>query len=97
MVFTSPIFLFTFLPLVLFIRCLIKKEYRNLLLFIASSFFYFYGEQQMLLLMYAVIFINFVTALAIDSATIKNQRIKPVQRKTIMGVYCNMCWLALVF
>ena len=66
MVFTSPVFLFLFLPLVLGIYYLLRKEFRNVFLFIASSFFYFYGEQKMLLLMYFVILLNYAAALLLD-------------------------------
>lgn len=66
MVFTSPVFLFLFLPFTLIMYFLIKKEYRNAFLFIMSSLFYYYGEQKMLWLMYFVILINYATSLFID-------------------------------
>lgn len=64
MVFTTPIFLFLFLPFTLGMYFLMKKRYRNAFLFIMSSAFYFFGEQKMLFLMYGVILLNYFTALA---------------------------------
>ncbi len=63
MLFTSPIFLFLFLPLTIIGHFLIRDEYKNAFLFVASSIFYFYGEQSMLLLMYGVITVNYLSAL----------------------------------
>lgn len=98
MVFTSPFFLFAFLPIVLGFHFLIRKEYRNIFLFIASSAFYFYGEQKMLLLMYFVIFLNWATALGINYLSNNITRFKPIYNKFIMGgVYFNMYRSALVF
>ena len=65
MVFSSTVFLFLFLPFVLMIYFVIRKEFRNAFLFLASSFFYWYGEQKMLLLMYFVILLNYGISLLI--------------------------------
>lgn len=65
MVFTSPVFLFLFLPFVLGMYFLLRKAYRNAFLLIVSSVFYFYGEQKMLFLMYFVILVNYLTGLAL--------------------------------
>lgn len=65
MVFSSTVFLFLFLPSVLMIYFVIRKEFRNAFLFLASSFFYWYGEQKMLLLMYFVILLNYGISLLI--------------------------------
>lgn len=64
MLFTSPPFIFLFLPLTLSLYFLMQKRYRNAFLFIMSSAFYFFGEQKMLFLMYGVILLNYFTALA---------------------------------
>lgn len=65
MVFSSTVFLFLFLPFVLMVYFVIRKEFRNAFLFLASSFFYWYGEQKMLLLMYFVILLNYGIGLLI--------------------------------
>lgn len=66
MIFTSPPFIFLFLPLTLFLYFIMQKRYRNAFLFMMSSAFYFFGEQKMLFLMYGVILLNYCTALAFD-------------------------------
>ena len=66
MVFTSPVFLFLFLPVTIGIYYCLKQSFRNWFLLIMSSLFYFYGEQKMLFLMYGVILVNYLTALLLD-------------------------------
>lgn len=63
LVFTSPVFLFLFLPIVVILYFLMQKRYRNYFLLVASSVFYFYGEQRLILIMYGVILLNYITAL----------------------------------
>lgn len=63
MVFTTPVFLFLFLPFTLGMYFLMQKRFRNAFLFLMSSAFYFFGEQKMLFLMYSVILLNYCTAL----------------------------------
>ena len=63
MVFTTPVFLFLFLPFTLGLYFLMQKRYRNAFLLVMSSAFYFFGEQRMLFLMYGVILLNYCIAL----------------------------------
>lgn len=63
MVFTTPVFLFLFLPFTLGMYFLMQKRFRNAFLLIMSSIFYYFGEQNMLFLMYGVILLNYCTAL----------------------------------
>lgn len=65
MVFSSLIFTFFFLPLVLFLYFLAKDKYRNYVLLAASLLFYTYGEPKFVFVMAASICINYVVALAI--------------------------------
>lgn len=51
MVFSSILFLFFFLPLVLIIYFLFPKKYRNLILFLSSLFFYSWGEPKYIWIM----------------------------------------------
>jgi len=70
MVFSSTVFLFVFLPLVLILYRFIPKGkilYQNIFLFLVSSFFYYYGEQDKILLMYFVILLNYLTARVVYS------------------------------
>lgn len=74
MLFTSPIFLFIFLPLVIGVYHFLPQKIfiRNIFLLIASSFFYYYGEQQKILIMYFVILLNWGIALYVDSGTLED-------------------------
>ncbi len=65
MVFSSTIFLFIFLPLVLSINFLLKKNYRNVFLLIASLLFYAWGEGLLVLLMLSSISINYISGIGI--------------------------------
>ena len=65
MVFSSSIFLFCFLPLVLLIYYLLKVEYRNLFLLCASLFFYAWGEPRFVFVIILSILINYIFGLAI--------------------------------
>jgi D-alanyl-lipoteichoic acid acyltransferase DltB (MBOAT superfamily) len=67
MLFTSNIFLFLFLPIVLIgYYALYRRKARNLFLFLASLFFYAWGETKFVFIMLAVIALNYRVALAID-------------------------------
>ena len=63
MVFTTPVFLFLFLPFTLGLYFLMQKRYRNAFLLVMSSAFYFFGEQRMLFLMYGVVLLNYCITL----------------------------------
>lgn len=74
MVFSSAVFLFLFLPVVLIINFFIprsKVKLQNLFLFLVSSFFYFYSEQKNILLLYFVIFLNYACGLLVYSGCTK--------------------------
>ena len=68
MVFSSAIFLFYFLPVVLIIYFLFRKQIvmQNFILFAASLIFYFWGEKQYTVLVLASILFNYIMGLAID-------------------------------
>lgn len=66
MVFSSTVFLFIFLPLVLIINFLLKQEYRNFFLLLASLVFYAWGEGILVLLMLFSIGTNYVAGLGIS-------------------------------
>jgi alginate O-acetyltransferase complex protein AlgI len=72
MVFSSPIFLFLFLPIVLGLYFFIRKELRNFLLLLASLFFYAWGEKELVLLMIVSIFCNYFLGILIDKTRGKN-------------------------
>ncbi len=65
MVFSSTVFLFIFLPLVLILNFLLKQEYRNFFLLLASLGFYAWGEGILVVLMLFSISINFISGIGI--------------------------------
>jgi len=66
MVFSSPVFLFLFLPIVLGVYFLLPKALWNLWLLVASLFFYAWGERLFTLVMAASICMNYVFGLLIE-------------------------------
>lgn len=60
MVFSSAIFIFLFLPIVLFLNLFLKGKGSNVLLLVASLFFYAWGEPRFVLVMLLSILINWI-------------------------------------
>lgn len=91
MVFSSTVFLFIFLPLVLLGNFLLKYRYRNFFLLVASLIFYAWGEGILVLLMLASIAINYSSGLGI-SIFLNRQK---VLAKTLLafGISCNLTLL----
>ena len=67
MVFSSAIFLFLFLPLVLLGHWLAGRRFRNFVLLFASLIFYAWGEGVYVLVMLGSIAMNYLFGLALDS------------------------------
>ena len=59
MVFSTPLFLFYYLPLVLLVYYLTPLRFRNLVLLVASLFFYYWGEQAYTIIMLLSIVIDY--------------------------------------
>ncbi|WP_424004043.1 MBOAT family O-acyltransferase [Maribacter sp. IgM3_T14_3] len=91
MVFSSTVFLFIFLPLVLIINFLLKKEYRNIFLLLASLLFYAWGEGLLVLLMLFSISINYISGLGIAYFLERNTRLT----KLVLGaaIFGNLALL----
>lgn len=66
MLFSSMTFVGLFLPIVLFLYLITKKELHNFVLLTASIIFYAWGEPKYLAIMLLTIIINYFGALAID-------------------------------
>jgi alginate O-acetyltransferase complex protein AlgI len=66
MVFSSPIFLFLFLPVVLGLYFISPGKLKNLFLLVASIFFYAWGEVFFVGVMLASIIINYLAAILIN-------------------------------
>ena len=65
MIFSSLIFLFMFLPLVLLLYYATPKRFRNVTLFIVDLVFYSWGEPMLVLLMLVSILINYIAGILI--------------------------------
>ncbi len=66
MVFSSAIFLFGFLPLLLGLYFLAKDNYRNYILLIFSLIFYGFGGPKLLVMMIAIVMIDYIAAILLD-------------------------------
>ena len=102
MVFSSAVFVFGFMPLLLFLYFLAEPKYRNYILLIFSLIFYGWGGVNYLLLMLAVVMSDYVFAIAI--AQIKTQKIRKLfvvfSAKMILKLrrsYCRSVYRSLRF
>lgn len=68
-------FLFVFMPVVMAIYFLAKKEIRNYILLIASIVFYAWGEPRYLAIMIITILVNYIGALCLDKYQNPRQRL----------------------
>ena len=66
MVFSSSLFLFGFLPAVLFLYFFAHQRYRNFILLLASLLFYAWGEPKNVLIMLASILVNYVFGIILE-------------------------------
>ena len=65
MVFSSPVFLFIYLPIVLVVYYLVPSRFRNIWLFAVNLVFYGWGEPVYLFLMLGSVLINYLAGLLI--------------------------------
>ena len=65
MIFSSPIFLLLFLPVVFLVNRFLKTKWSNIFLLLASLFFYAWGEPVFVLLMISSILVNWFCGLRI--------------------------------
>jgi len=89
MVFSSSIFLFFFLPLVIIGYQLLKENYRIYFLMLASLFFYAWGEPKYVLIMLLSIIINYTFGLFIHSS-ISAQKKLLAKVLLFLSVACNL-------
>ncbi|MBW7936405.1 MAG: MBOAT family protein, partial [Flavobacteriales bacterium] len=85
MVFSSPIFVFAFLPLVLIVYYLSARPFRNVILLVFSLLFYAWGESERLAVMLLSISLNYVAAILIDKITGQTSR----KAWLVMGMIAN--------
>ena len=89
MVFSSSIFLFFFLPLVIFGYYLLKENYRIYFLMLASLFFYAWGEPKYVLVMLLSIVINYTFGRFIHTSISAQKKIL-AKVLLILSVACNL-------
>jgi alginate O-acetyltransferase complex protein AlgI len=85
MLFSSLIFLFVFLPMVLFIYYCAPKKLKNLVLLIFSLFFYGYGEPKSLFVMLFSIIMNYIFGLLVDRYRSSKSKAYTVLTLTAIG------------
>lgn len=90
MVFSSTVFLFIFLPLVLAGYYLLDKRFRNIFLLIMSLLFYAWGEPRFVFVMIGSIILNYIYALLVNKF-----RDKKVLAKVI--IFCMIISNIMIF
>lgn len=83
MIFSSTLFLFMFLPIVIAIYFLINDKIKNGWLLIASLFFYSWGEPKYLFLMLFSILFNYILGIVIEAFKKKDDKISS---KVFLGI-----------
>ena len=66
MVFSSPIFLFAFLPLALALYFVVPKRMRNVVLLVESLIFYIWGSGALVVVLLASVAVNYVTGSVVE-------------------------------
>lgn len=90
MVFSSEIFLYIFLPIVIILYNLVGRRLKNICLFLASLFFYAWGEPVYVLLLLLSIAVNYAMGLLFD--VFNNNG---TAKKIVLIIACigNICFL----
>lgn len=92
MLFSSTVFIFLFLPIVLGVHFLLEKKFRNLFILIASLFFYAWGEYVLVLLMMSSICLNYIIGNLISNS-IDNKKNITSKVFLYIGVIFNLSLL----
>ena len=66
MLFSSMVFIFLFLPIVMALYYISPRRFRNLILLISSIIFYAWGEPVYVFIMLGTILINYTGAIIVD-------------------------------
>ncbi|MCP4752923.1 MAG: MBOAT family protein, partial [Proteobacteria bacterium] len=88
MVFSSPVFLFLFLPLVLTVYLLTPRSLKNVFLLISSLFFYAWGETFFIFVMILSILFNYLFGILID--TYKKRDSSAPKIILALAILCNI-------
>lgn len=91
MVFSSLVFLFSFLPVVLISYYLVNDKLKNIVLLLASLFFYAWGEPKYIFLMIVSIAFNYIFGLKVDSNNLKEKKlwliISVIFNLSLLGIF----------
>ena len=90
MVFSSTIFLFLFLPIIILGNFLLNQKYRNTFLFIGSLFFYFWGEKTLTIIMLCSIVINYISGIGMSYLQKQDRPVKPL---LTLAIIANLSFL----
>ncbi len=71
MLFSSILFLYYFLPLLLFCYFIVPNKWKNIVLLISSLFFYFYGEQLHIWVLLLSCFMNYLLGIVVEKSNHK--------------------------
>lgn len=93
MVFSSTVFIFVFLPIVLAINFLLNNRFRNIFLLLASLVFYAWGEGIQVLMMLFSISVNYISGICIGFFQEKNKKLT----QTILGFSIAINLLLLIY
>lgn len=77
MIFSSPVFLFAFLPCVLLLYYLSPRKFRNFVLFVSSLLFYLWGEPVYLWNMLFTVLFGYLCGICIEKARECGKRVFP--------------------
>lgn len=89
MVFSSLLFLFRFLPLVLVLYYVLPDRFRNVVLFLFSLFFYAWGEPKYVLIMLCSITVDYFVGLRISSCK-KKRKMRKAKGWLLLSVVYNL-------
>ncbi len=92
MVFSSPIFLFAFLPLALALYFITPRRLRNVVLLIESLVFYIWGSGALVLVLLASVAVNFSMGFVVERGVVTGQR-KLVRIGVTISVVANLVLL----
>ena len=86
MLFSSPVFLFLFMPLLLLCYWSVPRSLRNAVLLVASIVFYVWGERFFFVVMLASIAANWLLGLALDALDAPRQRKAVVAGAVVLNI-----------
>ena len=89
MVFSTPYFLFLYLPIVLFLYYIVPLKLRNLVLLIVSLIFYGWGEPVYILIMFVSIIIDYTHGMLVERGK-KTGKMGLAKGAVVSSVICNL-------